>query len=844
MSTSLPTSARIVVIGGGVIGTSIAYHLTRSGEKDVVLLEKSRLTEGATWHAAGLVGQFRSQQNLMSLMNDSVKLFDVLAEETGQEIDWHKFGSLRLAQTEDRWKELLKSYSAAQSVGFEMNLLTPNEARDLYPLIETGDLVGAAFIPADGYIDPNSLTQAYAKGTRANGGRIFEGVMVKNLLRNGNRITQVVTEQGNIEVETVVNAAGLWARQVGWMAGVEIPAGVVEHQYLVTEKSDLIPAGLPALRDPDGGFYVKPEPGALAIGGWERQTSTVNPREGFPWQNERHLFDGDMDRLEEFFEPAMRRIPILAELGMRTIVNGPIPISPDGEPIMGPVPGLTNFFSACAFTSGIAASGGAGKAVANWILEGDPGLDLWPFDIRRFGPLHAGRRFLHDRAVESYSKYYAIHWPGEELESARGVRRSPLYQTLKDQGAVFGAKFGWERANWFASGDIPQRDVFGFDRPQEDITVGREHRAAREGVVLIDMSSFTKFEISGPQACQFLQYLAVANVDKEPGGATYTQLCNERGGIEADVTIIRRSENCFWLITGSGFGVRDRHWIESHLQSNHDQRSNSRRNSDKQWARSGEQWIQSGEQAIRSNSPGFKQVELRDITSAHGVINLAGPLARRVLQKVCDEDLSHEAFPFMAAKDIRIGYAPALAYRVTFIGELGWELYIPSEYLQYAYEELQRAGEEFGITNIGYRAIDSLRLEKRYLAWGLDITPDYNPFEAGLQFLIDWDKGGFIGAEALTKIKHEGVQQKLACLALDDPLPVFGGEAIFCGDKVVAQTTSGNFGYSVGKSLVLGYLPVDVFSHSDFSVQAFGKRSPASIVKGAIYDPNREKILC
>jgi len=511
---------------------------------------------------------------------------------------------------------------------------------------------------------------------------------------------------------------------------------------------------------------------------------------------------------------------------------------------MGPVPGLTNFFSACAFTSGIAASGGAGKAVANWILEGDPGLDLWPFDIRRFGPLHAGQRFLHDRAVESYSKYYAIHWPGEELESARGVRRSPLYQTLKDQGAVFGSKFGWERANWFASGDIPQRDVFGFDRPQEDITVGREHRAAREGVVLIDMSSFTKFEISGPQACQFLQYLAVANVDKEPGGATYTQLCNERGGIEADVTIIRRSENCFWLITGSGFGVRDRHWIESHLQSNHDQRSNSRRNSDKQWARSGEQWIQSGEQAIRSNSPEFKQVELRDITSAHGVINLAGPLARRVLQKVCDEDLSHEAFPFMAAKDIRIGYAPALAYRVTFIGELGWELYIPPEYLQYAYEELQRAGEEFGITNIGYRAIDSLRLEKRYLAWGLDITPDYNPFEAGLQFLIDWDKGGFIGAEALTKIKHEGVQQKLACLALDDPLPVFGGEAIFCGDKVVAQTTSGNFGYSVGKSLVLGYLPVDVFSHGDFSVQAFGKRSPASIVKGAIYDPNREKILC
>ncbi|MCP4469469.1 MAG: FAD-dependent oxidoreductase [Gammaproteobacteria bacterium] len=837
MATSLPSSARYVIIGGGVIGTSIAYHLARAGETDVLLLEKSSLTEGATWHAAGLVGQFRSQQNLMSLMNDSVQLFDGLADETGQDPGWRKFGSLRLAQTGDRWRELLKSYSAAQAVGFEMHMLTPREAGEVYPLIETGDLVGAAFIPEDGYIDPNSLTQAYAKGIRANGGKIIEGVMVSGLRRDRDRITHVETDQGSIEVETVVNAAGLWARQVGWMAGVEIPAGVVEHQYLVTEKSERIPPGLPALRDPDGGYYAKPEPGALAIGGWEAETRKVNPREGFPWENERHLFDGDMDRLEEFFEPAMRRIPILGELGMRTIVNGPIPISPDGEPIMGPVPGLRNFFTACAFTSGIAASGGAGKALANWIQHGDPGLDLWAFDVRRFGPLHAGQRFLHDRAVESYSKYYAIHWPGEELESARGVRRSPLYQTLKQQGAVFGSKFGWERANWFSYGDIPQQDVHGFDRPQQDVTVGREHRAAREAVVLIDMSSFTKFEISGPEACGFLQYLAVANVDREPGGATYTQLCNERGGIEADVTVIRRSQDCFWLITGSGLGIRDRHWIESQLQTGR------RVCNGVQWIRSGEQWIQPGEQSVRRNAPEFRQVAIRDITSAYGVINLAGPLARKVLQKVCDDDLGHEAFPFMTAKDLRVGYAPALAYRVTYIGELGWELYIPSEYLQYVYEELQQAGAEFGITNIGYRAIDSLRLEKRYLAWGADITPDYNPFEAGLEFLIDWDKGDFIGAEALAGIRRDGVQRKLVCLALEDPLPVFGGEAIFCGDRVVAQTTSGNFGYSVGNSLVLGYLPVEVLEHNDFTVEAFGERSPARIVKGAIYDPKREKIL-
>lgn len=830
MTPSFPTSARIVIIGGGVIGTSIAFHLARAGAKDVVLLEKASLTEGATWHAAGLVGQFRSQQNLMSLMNDSVKLFDSLKEETGQDPSWCKVGSLRLAATEDRWKELLKSYSSARAVGFEMNMLTPREAREIYPLIETSDLVGAAFIPDDGHIDPNSLTQAYARGTRANGGRIIEGVMVKELLRDGERISHVVTDHGTIEVETVVNAGGLWARQVGWMAGVEIPAGVVEHQYLVTEKSDKIPDNLPALRDPDGGYYAKPEPGALAIGGWEKQTNKVNPKEGFPWENERHLFDGNLDRLEEFFEPALQRIPVLGELGVRTIINGPIPISPDGEPIMGPVPGLSNFFAACAFTSGIAASGGAGKAMANWILHGDPGLDLWPFDIRRFGALHAGQKFLHDRAVESYAKYYDIHWPGEELESARGVRRSPLYQTLKQQGAVFGSKFGWERANWFAHGDIAQKDVDGFDRPQQALTVGREHLAARQGVVLIDMSSFTKFEISGRGACQFLQYLAVADIDKQPGGATYTQLCNERGGIEADVTIIRRSEHCFWLITGSGFSVRDRHWIDGQLGNYLERHGNI-------WRSSGEQWV-------RSSDLGINEVMIRDITSAHGVINIAGPMARKVLQKTCDCDLGNETFAFMSAKDIRIGYAPALAYRVTYIGELGWELYIPSEYMQYVYELLQEAGAEFNITNIGYRAIDSLRLEKRFLAWGVDITPDYNPYEAGLQFLIDWNKGDFVGAEALLRIKQEGASQKLACLTLDDPLPVFGGEAIFVDGKVSGQTTSGNFGYSINKSIVIGYLPVELLDQGHFEIEAFGERSSASLIKGAAYDPKRTKILC
>lgn len=815
MTKTFPTSARIVVIGGGAIGTSIAYHLAKSGEKDVVLFEKTRLTEGATWHAAGLVGQFRSQQNLMTLMNDSVRLFDGLAADTGQETGWRKVGSMRVASTQDRWQELLKSHSSARAVGFGMEILTPSEAKELYPLMQVDDLIGAAFIPEDGHVDPYSVTQAYAKGIRKYGGRVIEQVMVTDLVRDGARVTHIVTDHGTIVADIVVNAAGLWARQLGWMADVDLPAGVVQHQYFVTEKTTDIPDDLPAFRDPDGGYYAKPEPGALAIGGWEKSTDIVNGRDGFPWENARHLFDANIDRMEEVFMPAVHRLPLLNDLGVRTVVNGPIPISPDGEPVMGFVPGLDNFFVACAFTSGIAASGGVGKAAANWLLEGDPGLDLWAFDVRRFGSLHSGHRFLHDRAVESYTKYYDIHWPGEEFDSARGVRRSPLFSRLKQDGAVMGTKFGWERANWFAHGDFDPKPQYGWDRPGQAETVGREHKAAREAAVITDMTSFTKLEISGDDACAFLQYLAVANVDKQVGGATYTQLCNARGGIEADVTLIRKAQNSFWLITGSALGVRDRDWLERGLG------------------------LFSGRFGNRPD------VVIRDITSAYGVLNIQGPKARQILQKVCDDDLSNDGFPFMSTREIRIGYAPAMAYRVTYVGELGWELYIPTEYLEYAYEILMEAGASEGMINMGYYAVDSLRLEKRFLAWGADINSDYTPIEAGLGFLIDWDKGDFLGRDALQKQKESGADQKMVALLLDKPLMVFGGEAVLDGDEVVSQTTSGNFAYSLGQPIVLAYLPTRLAKGgTEFSVQSFGNTCSAKVVSGAPYDPKREKITC
>ena len=804
MSKPLPTRARVVVIGGGAVGSSIAYHLVTSGETDVVLLEKSRLTDGATWHAAGLVGQFRTLPNLTRIMRDSVHLFDKLGAETGYDIGWNQVGSLRLAASQDRWMELQRAATAGRSFGFEMELIGPDEAARLYPLLSTEGLVGAAYIAGDGHVDPYSLTHAYGRGTRDGGGSIFEGVQVIELVRHANRITRVVTDHGTIDAEVVVNAAGLWARQVGWMAGVELAAGVVEHQYVVTDKSDEIPDDLPTLRDPDGGFYTKPEPGALAIGGWEHWTPSVNPIEGFPWDKSQYLFEGATDRLEEVFVPAAHRIPILDTLGIRTFVNGPIPISPDGEPIMGLAPGLENFFVACGFTSGIAASGGAGKAMAGWILDGDPGLDLWAFDVRRFGSLDAHPHYLHDRATEAYSRYYAMRFPDEEPAVARGVRRSPLYDTLSAKGAVFGTKFGWERPNFFRSGG--DSESAGWGRRGEVDTVGREHHAARNGVVMVDMSSFSKLEITGANAVNFLQHMAVANVDREPGRGVYTQLCNPKGGVEADVTIVRRSEHRFWIITGSALGVRDSGWLRTHIEA-------------------------------------FSGVDMRDVTTSHGVINLAGPEARHVLEKVTDADVSHEGHPFLRANEINVGYAPALGFRVTYIGELGWELYIPVEYMQYAYEVLADAGAEFDITNIGYRSIDSLRLEKRYLAWGADITPDYNPIEAGLGFLIDWEKDDFVGSDALARTRAEGPARRLVYLGLTDPLPVFGGEAILVEGEAVGQTTSGNVGYSVGKSLVLGYVPSELADAETFEVESFGIRTTASPIERAAYDPERTKIL-
>jgi 4-methylaminobutanoate oxidase (formaldehyde-forming) len=585
-------AAEIVIVGGGAIGCSIAYHLAKMGKRDVVVLEKSGLTHGATWHAAGLIGQLRGKRNLTRMLQYSVELFDRLEAETGQATDWKKVGSLRVASSEARWQEIKRMATTARSFGFELHLVSAKEAQELFPLMTVEGVLGAAYIPSDGYLDPASLTQALAKGARSGGVSFHEGVLVTGIEVEERRAVAVVTDHGRIACETLVNAAGMWGRDLGAMAGVRIPAGAVEHQYLVTEKSG-VSSDLPTFRDPDKLFYLKPEAGGIAFGGWEPDTRPF-AETGVPVDFGRELLASDFERFAQIAGPAAERIPLLNELGVRNLINGPIPVSADGEPVMGRAPELDNLYVACGFTAGIAACGGAGRAIGEWIVDGAPGMDLWAFDIRRFAPYQAGRRYLSERCVECYGAYYLIHWPGAEARSGRGLRRSPLYRHLQEQGAVYGSKFGWERPNWFAPAGIEAVDRPSFGRANWFEHVAAEHKAVRERVALIDMSSFSKFELSGPGAFAFLQWLAANDLDKPPGAVTYTQLCNIKGGVEADLTITRLAEDRFYLVTGSGLAVHDRNWIETHM-------------------------------------PRDGSVALRDVTSGRAVLNLCGPQSRQVL---------------------------------------------------------------------------------------------------------------------------------------------------------------------------------------------------------------------
>lgn len=791
--------ARIVIIGGGAVGCSIAYHLAALGETDVVVLEQHRVTHGATWHAAGLVGQLRGKRNLTRLMQYGAELYGRLEAETGQATGWRPVGSLRVASSPERWQEILRTATTARGFGFELELLTAAEAAQKFPLMTTDGVHGAAWIPGDGYIDPTSLTNAYVAGARRGGVVFREGVTVTGFRIDGDRVHTVHTSDGDYQVETVVNAAGLWARQVGALAGVAVPAGVVEHQYMVTVKSERVTADLPTFRDPDKLAYVKPEAGSLALGGWEANAPAFAER-GMPQGFGRELLPSNMDRFEQIVLAAAERMPILGELGIRELINGPIPVSPDGEPVMGPVPGLDNFFVACGFTAGIAASGGAGKTMAEWITRGEPEYDIFGFDVRRFGPHHARREVLCARAVESYGRYYAMHWPGEESQVARELRLAPLHGELKTRGAVFGQRFGWERPNWFAVVGDGAEHAFDRRATRAFANIAREHRAVREGVALIDQSSFAKLEVEGPDALAVLQPLAGADLSRPAGRVSYTQLLNARGGIQCDLTIMRTGEQRFYVVTGSGFGVHDFHWIRSHL-------------------------------------PADARVTTREVTASLAVINLVGPLSRQVLAAASDDDVGNDALRYGWCASVHVGATEVLAARVGYVGELGYELHVPVDQAVPVYRRLREAGAAHGIIDAGYGAIDSLRMEKSYRYWSADIGPDDSPLQAGLGFCVHFDKGHFIGREALLAEREAGSRRALCTFLVDGPAIFYGAECIVFDGEVVGSTTSANYGHTVERNIALGYLPAALAGERRFSIEAFGQRYAAERIDGAAYDP-------
>ena len=771
MVTDFPGHAQVVVIGGGIVGCSIAYHLTKHGWSDIVLLEQGRLSGGTTWHAAGLVGQLRAHQNTTKLIQYSTELYARLEEETGQATGWKQCGSLTVARTEDRMTLLKRVAASARAQGVECEILSPAEAAEKWPLLESHDLVGAAWLPSDGKANPADITQALAKGARNGGARIVEGVRVTSFDIKDERITGVATNHGKVTADNVVISAGQWSRQLAQKAGVTVPLHSCEHMYIVTERIDGVPPDLPCLRDPDGYVYFKEEVGGLLMGGFEPEAK--------PWVTdvpddfEFGMLPDDWDQFEILMNNAIERVPALANARVKQFMNGPESFTADNNFILGEAPQVRNLFVAAGFNStGIASAGGAGWAMADWIVSGEPQLDLWPVDIRRFADFNSNEIWLRDRVAEVLGLHYMMPWPNRELETARPFRRSPLYDRLDGKGVIWGSKMGWERPNVFVPKGEKSEIAYAWDRQNWFDWHCDEQRAARSSVCVFDMSSFAKFLIQGDDAEAELNRLCASDVAVPPGTSVYTGLLNARGTYESDVTVSRLSQNEFLMLSGTAQAVRDHDWIN------------------------------------RNMKPG-SSVSLTDVTSAYAVISVMGPRSRALLSQVSGADLSDERFPFAAVRPINIGYARVLACRRTYVGELGWELYVSTEFAAGVYDVLFDARAELGIRDGGYYAIEGMRLEKGYRAWGRELTPDYNPYEAGLGFAAQLDKGcDFIGREALVESRKQLPRRRflsLVAVAADAPL-AHGGEAILDAGRPIGEITSAAFGATLDRVVMLGYV--------------------------------------
>ncbi|SDP39701.1 4-methylaminobutanoate oxidase (formaldehyde-forming) [Phyllobacterium sp. YR620] len=810
---SLPTHAQIVVIGGGIIGCSTAYHLARDHKVDVVLLEMGQLTSGSTWHAAGLVGQLRSSASITRVLKYSVDLYKRLDAETGLATGWKMTGCLRLATNEDRWTEFRRLATTARSFGMDMHLLSPQEVKSMFPLMEVGDLIGASWLPTDGQASPSDITQSLARGARMHGAKLIENVRVTGFEMDDGRIVKVKTDKGDIACEKVVNCAGQWARQVGEMAGINVPLQPVKHQYIITDRIEGLSAEAPTIRDPDRRTYFKEEVGGLVMGGYEPNpqawTTADVPND---WQF--RLFDDDFDHFEQHMVQAIDRIPAMANVGVKQMINGPESFTPDGNFILGIAPECANMFVGAGFNAfGIASGGGAGWVLAQWVVDGESPLDLWAVDIRRFSNLHRDRQWVLDRTLEAYGKHYTIGFPHEEYTSGRPAIVSPLYDRLKQHRAVFGSKLGWERPNWFASEGTSAEDIYSMGRQNWFKAVGDEHRHVREKVGIFDQSSFAKYELGGKDAGKALDYICANDVSKPVGRLTYTQMLNTRGGIECDLTVARLTDDRFYIVTGTGFRTHDFAWIRDHIGSDLD-------------------------------------ATLEDITECFGTLSLMGPDARNVLARVTTSDVGNAAFPFGHVREIDIAGTTVRALRVTYVGELGWELHVPIAATGAVFDALMQAGEPFAIRPVGYRALESLRLEKGYRAWGSDITPNDSPFEAGLGWAVKLKSNtDFLGRQAAEATRNAPLGKRLVGITvIDRDVVLLGRETILRNGEPVGYLTSGGFGYTVDSPIGYGYIRNaegvdDTFlAEGKYELIVANEPFAAKVHIEPLYDPRNERI--
>jgi 4-methylaminobutanoate oxidase (formaldehyde-forming) len=814
--TSLPDRARVVIIGGGIVGASVAYHLAHLGWTDVVLLEQGQLSCGTTWHAAGLVGQLRASESGTRLVQYSAALYQSLEAETGLGTGYKECGGVTVARTPERMVQLLRTAAAAEAFDLECEILTPAQALERVPILETGDLQGAIWLPRDGTANPTDVTQSLAKGARQLGARIFERTRVIGMTMAGGVVTGVRTDQGDIETDIVVNCAGQWAKAIGAMAGVNVPLHSAEHFYVVTDQIAGVDRMMPILRDPDGYTYMKEEVGGLVVGGFEPVAKPWVAPDELPHPFEFQLLDEDWDHFEILMESALHRVPVLQQTGIKKFYNGPESFTPDNQFILGRSPEVRNLFVGAGFNSvGIASAGGAGRALAQWIVGGEPPSDLVGVDIRRFAAFNGNNQWLRARVGEVLGLHYSVPWPNREFQTARPFRRSPVHHLVEEAGASFGSRMGWERPNFFApAGEAPAID-YAWGRQNWAPWVDAEQRATRSSVAIFEQTSFGKLLVSGRDATELLQWLCTADVDCAVGRAVYTGVLNERGTYEADVTVTRVAHDEYLWITGSASVNRDRDWISRHVRPD-------------------------------------QQVSVTDVTGAFAVFGVMGPRSRDLLQSVSTADLSNEAFPFATSREIDLGMSTVRATRITYVGELGWELTVPAEFAVGVFELLSDAGREFGLVNAGYYAINALRLEKGYRAFGTELNPDYGPVEAGLLFATKLKTGiEFLGRGAVEAAKAAGVRRRLVSFTLDSPDPMMWGGELLIRDGIGAgQVTSAAFGEAIGACVGLAYVwrpdgdnvTPDWISEGHWQVNIGGEVVGVRVQLAAPYDPKSERV--